>query len=198
MKLESVKEAAVTILGIMGPLGGLDVLSLNAGIANGDSDTGDGYQTVLQTNHLSHMLLLSLLWPAVEQAGEARGDARVVFHTSMARMVVGMPKLLDYAPEFYKDIKEKGGVKTLPAMAWTKSPRSWPEESKDFSNDDTIGVYGLSKAANFAVFSALHEKLQATGKTKIKSLAAHPGTAQTQVSHVLVHVHVPNLMYITS
>ena len=129
-----------------------------------------------KVNHLSHMLLLSLLYPSLEAASTQREEARVVFHTSMARMVVGMPKLMK---EIMKD-KTEGATKTIPSCAFAKAPREWPEEVKMFAKDDVVGTYGLSKACNFVCWAALHEKLLAKG-SKVKSLIAHPGTAATDI-----------------
>lgn len=50
-----------------------------------DKVTGDGYEQQMQTNHLSHFLLSSLLLPTLEQAADARGQARIVNHSSGAR-----------------------------------------------------------------------------------------------------------------
>ena len=121
--------AAKTVSGLVATLGGLDVLTLNAGIAKSTGDSADGFDKCLQVwdvaswlwflllvsliflfscvvmklsnrwiflslsfvlllyvlaqaNHLSHMLLLSLLLPALEAAANARGQSRVVFHSS--------------------------------------------------------------------------------------------------------------------
>ena len=52
-----------------------------------DKVTADGYEQQMQTNHLSHFLLTSRLMPALEAAAAARGEARVVNHTSGVRKV---------------------------------------------------------------------------------------------------------------
>ena len=50
-----------------------------------DNVTGDGFEQQMQTNHLSHFLLASQLMPALEKAASARGQARIVNHSSGAR-----------------------------------------------------------------------------------------------------------------
>jgi NAD(P)-dependent dehydrogenase (short-subunit alcohol dehydrogenase family) len=47
--------------------------------------TKDGYEQQMQTNHLSHFLLTSLLMPGLDHAASAKGSARIVNHTSIAR-----------------------------------------------------------------------------------------------------------------
>jgi NAD(P)-dependent dehydrogenase (short-subunit alcohol dehydrogenase family) len=151
--LESIRGAAAKVLSIVGN-GGLDVICLNAGINGGKGDTKDGYDVVMQVNHIAQMLLIAELNPALEKAAAQRGEARVVFHSSMARMVVCMPKILK---EVYKQKDET--VKTIPACALVKAPRTWPEDVQMLSKDDVVGTYGLSKACNFCMWSALHDKL---------------------------------------
>ena len=62
-------------------------LANNAGImATPDKATVDGYDTQMQTNHLSHFLITAELLPLLEaEANEAAGDARIVNHSSNAR-----------------------------------------------------------------------------------------------------------------
>ena len=166
--LESVRAAAATVIAAVGD-SGLDVLAFNAGITNGKGNTKDGYDPVIQTNHISHMLLLCLLYDSLEAAAAQRGEARVVFHSSMARIAMGLPQLC------------KKGVKKFPACAFAKAPRSWPADLEGgMSGEGVLGTYGLSKAANLVAFSALHEKLAAKGSA-VKSLIAHPGTAATGI-----------------
>lgn len=58
----------------------------NAGImATPDKATVDGYDTQIQTNHLSHFLLTKELFPLLEAQAKEGGDARIVNHSSGAR-----------------------------------------------------------------------------------------------------------------
>ena len=50
-----------------------------------DLATVDGFDTQMQTNHLSHFLLTREVYPLLETAAELRGQARIVHHTSLAR-----------------------------------------------------------------------------------------------------------------
>merc|ERR1711963_932280 len=71
---------------------GLDVLCNNAGImATKDEATEDGFDTQMQTNHLSHFLLTAELFPLLEKAANANGEARVVNHSSIARYSPAQP-----------------------------------------------------------------------------------------------------------
>ena len=60
--------------------------SRNAGVmAMPDERTADGYDIQMQCNGLSHFLLTALLMPALESASKARGEERIVQHSSGAR-----------------------------------------------------------------------------------------------------------------
>jgi NAD(P)-dependent dehydrogenase (short-subunit alcohol dehydrogenase family) len=143
---------------------GLDILVLNAGISASDNrdmgDTEDGYDRMMQVNHLAHMALLADVFPALQAAADARGEARVVFQSSMALLGA-------------KD-------QSIPTACVQKSPREWPADSFDVKPDGVHGRYGLSKACNFVCSWALHEKLKAKGY-KVRSLCAHPGFVATQI-----------------
>ncbi len=63
--------------------GGVDVLCLNAGIMlQPDESSADGYDITIQTNMLSHFLLVRELMPALEAAAASRGEARIVSMSS--------------------------------------------------------------------------------------------------------------------
>eukprot|EP00466_Bigelowiella_natans_P014867 jgi/Bigna1/51616/estExt_Genewise1Plus.C_20035 len=158
----SVREAAEAVLKLTGE-NGLDGLGLNAGImACPDNATGDGCDVQMQTNHLSHFLLTSLLFPALSIAAEKRGDARIVSMTSLARK--GKP----LETKFYgKNGGNLGGDDNPTSMQ--KGPR-WER-------------YHQSKLANCVFTYALHDRLEASSKLKgkIKAVVAHPGLSSTNL-----------------
>ena len=68
---------------------GLDVLCNNAGVmALKDLATVDGFDIQMQTNHLSHFLLTKALFPLLIKASQKHNDARIVNHSSIARLGV--------------------------------------------------------------------------------------------------------------
>ena len=138
---------------------GIYALINNAGImAMPDEATGDGFDTQMQTNHLSHFLLTRELFPVLEKGAAKHGEARVVNHSSMARK--GVPKLEA------KYLERNGGNLGGDAFALNGGGR-WVR-------------YGQTKLANAAFTAALHDKLQAS-QSKVKSLVAHPGWANTEL-----------------
>ena len=88
----SVVKAAAEVNVLAAQYGGLDGLINNAGVmAVPDKRTADGYDVQMQTNHLSHFLLTNLVMSSLEAAADARGEARIVQHSSGARgMLPGM------------------------------------------------------------------------------------------------------------
>ena len=56
-----------------------------------DVATIDGYDVQMQTNHLSHFLLASIVLPALQTAAEVSGSARIVSHSSASRKSPGTP-----------------------------------------------------------------------------------------------------------
>ena len=148
----SVKQAAKEIIKQCPE--GLDVLCNNAGVMGiNDIATRDGFDVQMQTNHLSHFLLTSAIWPLFEKAAAERGEARIVNHSSGARR--GSP--LDAAY-----LGPNGGV---------------------LGGDGFPGIgrwrrYQQSKLANLLFTYALADAIaehRPTYKDKIKSLCAHPG-----------------------
>ena len=149
---DNVRAAAVRLKDACA--GGVDVLCNNAGVMGlPDLATGDGYDVQMQSNHLSHFLLTSQTWPLLEAAADARGEARVVNHSSGARR--GKPLDPAYLQANGGDLGGDG----FPGMGkWRR--------------------YQQSKLANLLFTYALYDKIaeQRPGYTlTIKSLCAHPG-----------------------
>ena len=133
-------------------------------MASGDIATVDGYDVQMQTNHLSHFLLTSLVWPALQKAASVNGQARVVQHSSGARKMV--PKLLsEYLGKNGGNLggDEPGGNFT--GARWVR--------------------YAQTKLANLGFSLALADKIAAAGpdsaSANILSLSAHPGLSATQL-----------------
>lgn len=159
---KSVRNAAAQLNGELKD-SGLDVLCNNAGIMGfGDVATEDGCDIQMQTNHLSHFLLTGLCMPLLERATSLRGEARVVNHSSAARVMDDMENKLD---EKYLD--KNGG--------------NLGGNSTTMFKGVNFQRYQQSKLANVVFTYALHERLQQRG-SKVKSLVAHPGVANTQLS----------------
>jgi len=139
---------------------GIYALINNAGImAMPDEATEDGFDTQMQTNHLSHFLLTRELYPLLEKAAEAHGDARIVNHSSMARKSV---KRLEA-----KYLEKNGGNLGGNSASMMLGGARWVR-------------YGQTKLANAAFTAALHQKLQAK-QAKVKATVAHPGWANTEL-----------------
>ena len=163
----SVRAAAARVADVCPD--GVDVLCNNAGVmALGDTATVNGFDVQMQTNHLSHFLLTRELFPLLTLAADAAGEARVVNHSSVARMSPGKTLLPDY-------LEKKGGQlggdgSKLQNMMF-RGPR-WVR-------------YNQSKLANAAFTAAMHHRLRENG-SKVKALVAHPGLAQTHLQKTSV------------
>uniref|UniRef100_A0A7S3Z824 Protochlorophyllide reductase n=1 Tax=Lotharella globosa TaxID=91324 RepID=A0A7S3Z824_9EUKA len=158
----SVREAASKVLELTRE-GGLDVLGLNAGImAMPDNATKDGCDVQMQTNHLSHFLLTALVFPSLEKAANARGDARVVSMTSLAKSSPNTPA----EAKFYgKNGGNLGGDENKASLS---GPR-WER-------------YHQTKLANCIFTYALADKIEESKyKGKIKAVVAHPGLSATNL-----------------
>lgn len=145
---------------------GVHVLANNAGVmALEDQATGDGYDVQMQTNHLSHFLLTRELWPALEKAAEASGEARVVNHSSAARMVPSKTLKAEYLESNGGNLGGDGTGLVMNGARWKR--------------------YNQTKLANAAFTAALHERIQTSG-SKVKALVAHPGLARTELQETSV------------
>jgi NAD(P)-dependent dehydrogenase (short-subunit alcohol dehydrogenase family) len=159
---ESVRAAAKTVHALCPE--GVHVLCNNAGVmALGDEATCDGYDVQMQTNHLSHFLLTGELLPLLERAAGESGEARVVNHSSIARMAPSKTLMERYLERRGGDL---GGDGSGVQNALMRGPR-WLR-------------YNQSKLANCAFTAALHTRLQARG-SGVKALVAHPGLANTNL-----------------
>uniref|UniRef100_A0A7S4MVT8 Protochlorophyllide reductase n=1 Tax=Prymnesium polylepis TaxID=72548 RepID=A0A7S4MVT8_9EUKA len=166
MSLDSAKKAAEETVKLANKFGGLDVFAENAGImAMPDDRTKDGYDVQIQVNHLSHFLMTSILMPSLEKASKARGEARIVTHSSAARFL-GLQKL-PFGATFEK------------CEANTLGGNSGAVKLMNFVGPQ-IMRYCHSKLANSVFVMALHEKLAAKG-SKVKAIAAEPGIADTKL-----------------
>jgi NAD(P)-dependent dehydrogenase (short-subunit alcohol dehydrogenase family) len=159
----SVREAAKNLRALCP--NELDVLCNNAGVmALEDTATADGFDVQMQTNHLSHFLLTKLCFDLLEKAAKARGEARIVNHSSIARKQV---KSLE-AAYLQKNGGNLGG-----------------NGSSMFFGGGRWVRYGQTKLANATFTACLHEKLQAKG-SKVSALVAHPGLAETDLQSTTV------------
>lgn len=169
----SVTAAAAKVKAVADGYGGLDVLANNAGVmALRDFRTKDGFEVQMQTNQLSHVLLLHGLLPSLTTASARRGEARVVFHSSSARD--GPPG--DLKPEFFQSCAENtlGGDDASmfgEMMLGTVGP--WQR-------------YHQTKLANAAFAMALHDKIEGSSCKGVRVLAVDPGLASTNLQQTSV------------
>lgn len=155
-RFESVAEAAATVR--RRAAGGVDVLCLNAGIMlQPDEASADGFDITIQTNVLSHFLLVRELLPSLEAAAAARGEARVV---SMSSSSGFGPPALDRR-FFLRNGGRMGG------------------EQASYER------YHQSKLANLLFASELDARLRRKGSA-LKALACTPGVCGTDMfAHVM-------------
>lgn len=132
---------------------GCDVLCNNAGVMGLlDKATVDGYDVQIQTNHLSHFLLIHELLPLLKQSVALTGEARVINHSSGARRMGNKPIIAKY---FERNGGQLGGDGFPGLQKWVR--------------------YQQSKLANLLLSYALDDRIPQEFKGKIKFLTAHPG-----------------------
>ena len=137
----------------------LYALCNNAGIGNGvDAATVDGYDTQMQTNHLSHFLLTAELFPLLEAQAEESGDARIVNHSSDGRYMTNNGKLEE--KYFGRNGGNLGGNE---AFFFTAAP---------------FERYCQTKLANSVFTQALAQKLKKRNSA-VRAICAHPGGSTT-------------------
>jgi len=159
---ESVKNAVAEI---KSKYSSIYCLACNAGImATPDRATVDGYDTQMQTNHLSHFLLVEELMPLLEAGAVTHGDARIVTHSSLGRDNCHTPdKGLD-EKYFGKNGGNLGG-----------------DELKMMSGP-CFHRYFQTKLANSVHMYGLHNQLKESG-SKIRAISAHPGVSDTALAN---------------
>lgn len=140
---------------------GIDVMCCNAGVmALEDVATEDGFDIQMQTNQLSHVMMIHACWSMLEKAAAARGESRVVMHSSMARHApAGKPEAKYFGPNG-GNLGGNGASMLFGGARWVR--------------------YGQTKFANFMFTQALHHRLAAKD-SKIKSVCAAPGLAATNL-----------------
>jgi NAD(P)-dependent dehydrogenase (short-subunit alcohol dehydrogenase family) len=106
--------------------------------------------------------------PSLDRAAEASGDARIVNHSSVARLSPYKRLLPDHLE---KNGGQLGGDGSSLQNTFMRGPR-WVR-------------YNQSKLANCAFTAALHARLQAKG-SKVRALVAHPGLANTNLQQTSV------------
>lgn len=161
LSFASVREASAEVNKIAQENGGLDVLACNAGImASADKRSDDGHDVQMQANQLSQYLLSKLCMKSLEQAASARGEARVVTHSSSARFNNSVDGMKDLESKYFQKCEAGslgGDGQTAP---WAR--------------------YHQTKLANSAFAMALHDKLQEKG-SKVKALSCDPGLSATNL-----------------
>jgi NAD(P)-dependent dehydrogenase (short-subunit alcohol dehydrogenase family) len=143
----------------------LDVLCNNAGVmALEDKATKDGYDIQMQTNHLSHFLLTSLLLPLLTKSGDdgaAAEPARIVFHSSMARNGGDLQRQY-FGRNGDGNLGGNGNNMFLGGARWER--------------------YHQTKLANYVMTAALADKIATASSTQnIMAVCAAPGLAATNL-----------------
>jgi len=135
----------------------IDVLCNNAGVmALEDMATKDGYDVQMQTNHLSHFLLVKELFLLLKKAKETHGEARIVHHSSLARY--GSELKSEYFEKRGGDLGGNGSSMFMGGGRWER--------------------YHQTKLANSVFTKTLSDRLEGSG---IKALVAAPGLAATNL-----------------
>ena len=157
---ESVRSAAEAI---KAKYEKLYCLANNAGImATPDEATVDGYDTQMQTNHLSHFLLTAELLPLLEKEAAEGGDARIVNHSSLGRLHTPDDRLEE--KYFGKNGGNLGGDE-LKMMGGACFHR-----------------YFQTKLANSVFTYGLADKLEERG-SRVRAVCAHPGGSDTHLGN---------------
>jgi len=140
---------------------GLNVLYLNAGVmAMPERATVDGYDTQMQTNHLSHFMIASALLPELELAAEGPGEGRVVTISSGARNTPGGHLEAKYFDKLGAPGSLGGDDASMSGGCWVR--------------------YHQTKLANVVFALELASRLRAKG-SKVKAACGEPGLATSDL-----------------
>ncbi|KAF2092246.1 short chain dehydrogenase/reductase [Saccharata proteae CBS 121410] len=151
--LGSVKRAAHVLLG---ELGRLDILQLNAALSLVQDSTlsPQGVETVFAANHLGHFVLTNLLLPTIEQTAAQHGDARIVTTSSSLHMLC---QDLDFSI-----LTSSAPPKLSPAIL------------------DAVVRYARSKLANILFTRELAARLRKMGARNVYANSFFPGNVATE------------------
>jgi NAD(P)-dependent dehydrogenase (short-subunit alcohol dehydrogenase family) len=145
--------------------GTIDALVCNAGIGAFPDQRVDGYEYQMLTNFLTQWLLVRALMPCLEAAASAKGEARIVLHSSGAAFLTH---------------KKTGRMTPLDARYLGKEPL--PVDGTGNGTKARFRRYQQSKLAQLVAGSALAESLSSQGSS-VKVLMANPGAAATGFFH---------------
>lgn len=191
---DSVRAASAQLVAAAGE-DGLHVLLLNAGVmACNEEASMDGYDVQMQTNVISHFLLVKNCMSALTKAASTRGEARIVSHSSGLRNRPDSILESKYFEKFQGPGSLGGNGNSL---IWSWANANWVR-------------YQQSKLANAVFAMALHDRLNAAGSkvygtptkplsrretgscgphaphprncTQVKSLVAEPGLAASNLA----------------
>jgi NAD(P)-dependent dehydrogenase (short-subunit alcohol dehydrogenase family) len=144
---------------------GIFCVCWNAGImGTPNKATVDGYDTQMQTNHLSHFLLTAELFPLLDKYATQHGDARIVNHSSGGRHMT--PNKCLERKYFEKNGGDLGG----------------DELTGGFSGGPFLR-YFQTKLANAVFSQALHQKLQQANNSNVMAICADPGMSATSLAN---------------
>eukprot|EP01066_Platyproteum_vivax_P017880 Platyproteum_vivax@DN7447_c0_g2_i1.p1 len=149
----------------------LDIIITNAGIMMGDYDkTEDGWEKQIQTNHLSHFLMIRNLFPLVKKAAEQATDGFKPTITQVSSIMSYMASVKVHPDDLNIECPDqKSGL-----MKWLNSL---------FVRDIKASMrYCQSKFANVLCAQELADRLEAAGLgDKIISDISHPGASRTNL-----------------
>uniref|UniRef100_A0A0G4G020 Uncharacterized protein n=1 Tax=Chromera velia CCMP2878 TaxID=1169474 RepID=A0A0G4G020_9ALVE len=145
----------------------LDILCNNAGVMALPYElTKDGYEVQIQTNHLSHFLMTSLLWPLIKKTAETHSEVAITQVSSRAS-TLGTPSV---------DTKNLNNRHPPHGFYLYAAPYVLGGQTEMWAR------YGQSKLSNYLFAMELQRRADAAGlEGKIKSTVTHPGLAATNL-----------------